>query len=259
MPSDPTSFAAASRVKTSRSRGAVSASTDHAPVSGPSSLELFASSSPDSSSSRTSPRSRHAVSTVSYETLPRSGSMRNGRCVGLPTSAPRTVESDSSCWPIPTASEYGSSQNGINGVGGENERPSAGTPSLWTLARNWPTPCSSDGKRGLKDEAFREGGPTLSKAVGKNLWPTPTAGDGSGSGSGSRNQEGSKAHAGVSLTDAVTTGTSTASRRARAKSTDGMVLNPLFVEAMQGFPPGWTEGGVRRTGHQTGFDFSETP
>jgi hypothetical protein len=33
-------------------------------------------------------------------------------------------------WPTPAATPYGSSQNGINGKGGENERPSAGTPSL---------------------------------------------------------------------------------------------------------------------------------
>lgn len=39
-------------------------------------------------------------------------------------------------WPTPTAEQYGSSQNGINGKGGENERPSAGTPSLDRQARD---------------------------------------------------------------------------------------------------------------------------
>jgi hypothetical protein len=38
-------------------------------------------------------------------------------------------------WPTPTASPYGSSQNGINGKGGLFERPSAATPSLHSVAR----------------------------------------------------------------------------------------------------------------------------
>jgi len=45
----------------------------------------------------------------------------------------------------------------------------------------------------------------------RNKWPTPTASDANGA--GSRNLEGSKAHAGVSLTDAVRTGNSTTPRR----------------------------------------------
>jgi len=40
-------------------------------------------------------------------------------------------------WPTPTAEPYGSSQNGINGIGGENERPSANTPSLDRLSRSF--------------------------------------------------------------------------------------------------------------------------
>ena len=66
----------------------------------------------------------------------------------LGTSAPRTdgtgflfseSETATTDWPTPAATPYGSSQNGINGVGGKNERPSAGTPSLETMARaDWP-------------------------------------------------------------------------------------------------------------------------
>jgi len=47
------------------------------------------------------------------------------------TAQPSTSER----WPTPTAATYGSSQNGINGVNGENRRPSAGTPSLETRAK----------------------------------------------------------------------------------------------------------------------------
>jgi hypothetical protein len=38
-------------------------------------------------------------------------------------------------WPTPAATPYGSSQNGINGKGGENERPSANTPGLEKMAQ----------------------------------------------------------------------------------------------------------------------------
>jgi hypothetical protein len=65
----------------------------------------------------------------------------------------------------------------------------------------------------------------------RGLLPTPTAGDAKGS--GSRNRSGSKAHAGVILTDAV----------ARGGSEGGPAvgrLNPSFVEWMMGFPAGWT-------------------
>lgn len=132
--------------------------------------------------------------------------------------------------PTPSASIYGSSQNGINGVGGEFERPSAGRPSLETMAR-------------------------------KALWPTPTAGDAKSS--GSRNLPGSKAHAGVSLTDAVKFGNSTTSRRFPTPTTQdasnnggesqyernslslnaeiGGPLAPEFVEWLMGYPIGWTD------------------
>lgn len=41
------------------------------------------------------------------------------------------------CWPTPTAEPYGSSQNGINGKGGEFERPSAATPSLERMSHSF--------------------------------------------------------------------------------------------------------------------------
>lgn len=200
-----TSSAAGSHVRTSASPAPGAGSTASAPASGESSRGSFALSHPGSSSSRTSRRSRHAGSTKSYEILPKSGSMRNGQRSARLTSEPRTDASDSSCWPTPTASDYGSSQNGCNGIGGEFERPSANTASLSTIARNWPTQTAGDAKA-----------------------------------SGSRNLMGSNAHLGLSLRDAVTSGTSTVSRRARPGSPDGMVLNPLFVEALMGLPGGWT-------------------
>jgi hypothetical protein len=50
---------------------------------------------------------------------------------GVPDSLSSAVK----MWPTPSATPYGSSQNGINGIGGEHERPSARTPSLDTHAK----------------------------------------------------------------------------------------------------------------------------
>jgi hypothetical protein len=97
----------------------------------------------------------------------------------------------------------------------------------------------------------------------RNVWPTATAGDAKSS--GSRNLLGSKAHAGVSLTDAVRTGDSTTSRRwATPAATDykggarrGQLgeqapgaLNPDWVELLMGFPPGHTEAPIRKPGSE---------
>jgi hypothetical protein len=79
--------------------------------------------------------------------------------------------------PTPTASTYGSSQNGINGKGGSRERLSAGTPSLFTMAR-------------------------------RDLLPTPTAMDLKSTGTAFNRKSGSSRHAGTTLTDAVVRGPS---------------------------------------------------
>lgn len=168
---------------------------------------------------------------------PTSGSMRNGVAYRQPTLVPRTDATGSGSsrgsviFPTPSATVYGSSQNGINGVNGANRRPSAGTPSLETMARkgNWPTPRAEDSEScGANGDRID----TLTPAVRR--WPTPTAGDADGS--GSRNTEGSKAHAGTSLTDAVRgdggVGRSDAEHDER--------LNPDWVEWLMGYPIFWT-------------------
>lgn len=108
------------------------------------------------------------ISGSSSTTLPASGSMRNGRLWergkwARVTTA--TASGSSPMLPTPSATSYGSSQNGSN-----SSRPSAGTPSLETRAR-----------------------------TGDWMIPTCTASDANGS--GSRNTAGSSAHPGVSLTD----------------------------------------------------------
>jgi DNA (cytosine-5)-methyltransferase 1 len=99
-------------------------------------------------------------------------------------------------------------------------------------------------------------------------WPTPTAGDAKSS--GSRNTAGSKAHAGVSLTDAVRGDSGkgrmspapTASESKGARSAvsvargggqrlcagSGGKLNPPWVEWLMGCPIGWTDCAPLETG-----------
>ena len=64
--------------------------------------------------------------------------------------------------------------------------------------------------------------------------PTPTAGDSKSS--GSRMCQGSKAHAGTSLTDAV----QQTSGKERDSPPTGGRLNPTWVEWLMGWPLGWT-------------------
>ena len=71
------------------------------------------------------PRAHDADSPGGFDTV------SNGGGPSLPTA----VRTERHTWPTPSATPYGSSQNGINGKGGEFERPSAGTPSLETIAK----------------------------------------------------------------------------------------------------------------------------
>jgi len=104
-------------------------------------------------------------------------------------------------WPTPTASEYGSSNNGCPGDG-RTEYATKGRPSLATMAKGWPTPKAADGR--AKGNGGKRNSPGLQQMVSQSdpaIWPTPTAGDAKAS--GNRNLPGSKAHMGTSLTDAT--------------------------------------------------------
>jgi hypothetical protein len=164
---------------------------------GPTSGASRASSALDGCSSRTCPAcsasAPAAPSRKSSGTWRRAGGMRNGTVSRRQPSAPLTRAIVSTCslptpLPTPTASEYGSSQNGINGLGGEHERPSANKPSLSTMARDGriPTPMAADASRGAGSN-FRRGNPTLGRLVrdrsetGERL-PTPVARDHKGAG-----------------------------------------------------------------------------
>ena len=170
--------------------------------------------------------------------LPRSGTYVNGTLLPLPTLVLHTAdnESGSSAFvigmvhkpthhvPTPTASDY-------------IERESTSTEVL-----NFETNKSVSLDRWVR------------------MWPTPTAGDCHGS--GSRNTETSKAHAGISLTDAVrgdggrgrllptpnTVDAKGGTRKGKGQEQlchlVGGSLNPTWVEWLMGFPAGWTDLGA---------------
>lgn len=97
-----------------------------------------------------------------------------------------------------------------------------------------PTPLATEGRRGLRKVPRPA---KCGRSLTEKILPTPTAGDAKCS--GSRMAEGSEAHHGTSLTDALVRGSTTG----RPESRQGWCLNPRFVEWMMGLPIGWTDLG----------------
>ena len=125
-----------------------------------------------------------------------------------PESRPQTLghrTDESACfyWPTPTATPYGSGQNG-NPRDGRGSYKHPKTPSLDTLARNWPTP-------------------TVSDAMGSRMAGYMITG----------NQ-------GTTLLDAADSHHGEETRTPGQPGKSKLVLNPAFVEALMGFPQGWT-------------------
>ncbi len=79
----------------------------------------------------------------------------------------------------------------------------------------WPTPTVQDSANNGGPSQFRRNSLPLNAVV--KLWPTPTV-------SGNYNRAGSSAKAGDGLATAA-----------------GGALNPMWVEWLMGFPPGWTD------------------
>ena len=112
-----------------------------------------------------------------------------------------------------------------------------GGPALRDLAYLLPTPTVQDGANTGGPSQYERNSLPLNAVV--KLLPTPTVGDGSSS--GSRNLEGSKAHEGVSLTDAVKFGNSKTPRRGASTPRPSPVGNESSAEQLQLLPT--SEGG----------------
>lgn len=125
-----------------------------------------------------------------------------------------------------------------------------GTTLAGAALQMWLTPRANEPGEGNETFVKRMGdrGEHCHGSLGSQArkWPTPTAGDSKAS--GSRDAPGSKAHGGMSLTDAATTGDSRG-RVHRGPEPTGPAspsgatrrrLNPTFVEWLMGVPLGWT-------------------
>jgi hypothetical protein len=129
-------------------------------------------------------------------------------------------------WPTPTAEPYGSSQNGINGIGGAHERPSANTPSLDRMSRSFPLfPVTS-----TAGAASSASGPTWHRRSADTSWATPRA---------HCHIQNEKNYAPPSQG-----GRSSKPGLADQAGASGKAkLNPQFVEYLMGLPLGWTDSG----------------
>jgi hypothetical protein len=103
--------------------------------------------------------------------------------------------------------------------GGPNQHGSSGDLMLPSAVMDFlPTPRATRGGSGTETMYSLGGERTdTGRPQGEVLLPTPTAGDSKAS--GSRNLPGSKAHPGVSLTDAIQTGGSTTPRQSHGATT----------------------------------------
>ena len=241
---------------------------------GISSLVSSASAGPSGSSSKTSPGAPSGGS-MPWRTSWDSKATRRFRSRSQPKlSGPRTGAQGSSWsrgeYPTPTASRYGSSNNGDPHDGREGYA-TAQNPSLHSWAAGWPTPSASEDRAELViDHNYRKGARLTTVAVntprwqtpraegfdagghrGKSdslhaqvkLWPTATASDANSSGSRIGNPT-TAAHPGTSLTDA----TCRSGHQPPTTCTHGgpcqLRLNPHFVAWLMGFPLDWLDVGI---------------
>lgn len=170
-------------------------------------------------------------------------------------------------WPTPTAASYGTSNNGSPRDGRREAFATAGKPSLEGCAReDWPTPTARDWRSTpASPETHARNARPLSEVVGLSDWPTPTASDAKDSGAAGYSTESGR-HPGTTLTDAAVgprgplaeeSGNTPGSPREWYTSIprdeeeepgpgdlpqDAVgKLNPDWVEALMGAPPGWTD------------------
>lgn len=210
---------------------------------------------PDSCSWRTFPDLFGGGSHTSSQTLPRSGSMRNGVCSPRPQLGHRTNANGFGSWPTAKASDAWTAR-------GSTVTVTAG-PKLPQTAKMWGTPVARDDQKSpeahLATKARMGGGRTepTSLTVQAKLWPTPRAsmaftGDDSASTNPNAGGNGLKstvrhwptptAHDAKGKDGKHRVSPGLHDLTTRQHGSDGSPkadLNPRFVEALMGLPPGW--------------------
>lgn len=215
----------------------------------------FATYDPDGSCWRTCRVSLDGEWEMYSATWPRAGMTRSGTAYPRPPSVPLTDATVSSWLPTPAAVSYGANQSPSPGA--------AVRPSLSTMARTglWPTPTATDGTSGRTYHRRPDGTIGLSLLGAVRSWPTPTArlgdprrGQPSPRLARLRYRSGRR-----NLDDAVAIWPTPAARDYRHPNRQpysqrgggskgeqlpnavGGPLNPTWVEALMGFPLGWTD------------------
>lgn len=163
--------------------------------------------------------------------------LEQARFAGNDPRRPSYADATRAPWATPQAHD-------AKGARGPASASKKGSRCLSLEVKSWPTPVASDSKGGVRPRQLNE------RVI---CWPTPTAGDSRSSGSRVGNPE-TKAHPGVSLTDAACRSglpdptTSTPGLESPSR------LNPRFVEWLMGLPDEWT-----RPSAEHAFMRSETP
>lgn len=264
-------YRAAFPVRTSAPPARAQDSTASAPVSGwkwPASSVKY---DPATRSWKTRQCSLLGDSDAYSETWPRWGSMRDGECWPLPTSVPRTCESESGLWPTPNV------PNGGRRVPDDAEIRGASTPTAYKngkkmqvgleqAVRWWPTPTvvmtvQTPEKFRARQERLKDRhkgrtgngcGPSLAQAVA--MWPTPHGFSKDGRSNGPSGNELGRAvnRSMFSTPTASDCKSGVMSEQAKAKRAQhprgeklsneiGGSLNPTWVEWLMGWPLGWTD------------------
>jgi len=182
------------------------------------------------------------ASSEDWRRLSRAGGVQNGCAYPRAPWVPLTDVNASSdfSWPTPRTITGGAESAERKQELGRTE---SGGGDLQAAAQKWPTPTASDNGEKVTPQT-RKGSSLLAHA---DKWPTPTATatDAKASGTAEYSHLPGR-YQGVTLTDAtvrasrlglptVTAGESGSPQEGRRQR-----LNPAFVEALMGLPPGWS-------------------
>ena len=239
------------------------------------------------SSSRTSPRSAFAVPLRSFATLTTAGGMRSGMCFERVTWAHLTGArgGSASLWPTATtqdnvqvAGQYETNGTTLAGAAMVWATPTAtppfqqnvpsdwvsgkyaqgGSPLSYQATKLWQTPAASHAANDTTLQVSGDGRETPNKLGWQAaMWQTPGTDSFRSRGGDRKDEMGLDQQARHWPTPVRADGErgsgDSLGRRDRTTETDGSdgsaraVLNPSFVETLQGYPDGWTDCVVSET------------
>jgi hypothetical protein len=166
---------------------------------------------------------------LSSQTLPTTGSMRNGVCTPQPMLEPLIVGNDGGVWPTPTGMDCRASGGNPTTTGTHGQTLTDAT------VRMWPTPQAADGHKigsmtpetAQRQAAAEHQEMLMGAAV---LWPTPCARDAKGKPGPNAQMETLPGTASLQHETTPTAGNNGSTK---------VDLNPWFVASLMGLPPDW--------------------